>query len=99
MVNIVWFSHTTSLAIARNRTRMKTTLNLNDLLLTRAKRCAARSGVTLTRFVEDALRARLAEDDRPKPPFELTLVTVRGLAPPSVDISDREELHDVMDGT
>ena len=54
---------------------MKTTLNLNDLLLTRAKRHAARSGVTLTRFVEDALRARLAEDDRPKLAFELELVT------------------------
>ncbi len=78
---------------------MKTTLNLNDLLLTRAKRCAARGGVTLTRFVEDALRAKLAEDDRPKPPFELELVTVHGLAPPDVDVSDREELHDVMEGT
>lgn len=78
---------------------MKTTLNLNDLLLTRAKRCAARDGITLTRFVEDALRARLAEDDRPNPPFELELVTVCGLAPPSVDISDRDGLHGVMDGT
>ena len=78
---------------------MKTTLNLNDLLLTRAKRCAARGGVTLTRFVEDALRAKLADDDRPQPPFELELVTVHGLAPPNVDISDREELHDVMEGT
>ena len=78
---------------------MKTTLNLNDLLLTRAKRCAARDGITLTRFVEDALRARLAEYDRPNPPFELDLVTVRGLAPPNVDIADRAELHDVMDGT
>ncbi|MCY3809052.1 MAG: DUF2191 domain-containing protein [Gemmatimonadetes bacterium] len=77
---------------------MKTTLNLNDLLLTRAKRHAARSGVTLTRFVEDALRARLAEHDRPQPPFELGLVTVRGHAPPNVDVSDREELYDVMDG-
>lgn len=78
---------------------MKTTLNLNDLLLTRAKRCAARDGITLTRFVEDALRARLAEDDRPNPPFELELVTIRGHAPPGADISDRDELHDVMDGT
>ena len=84
---------------AMDRIQMKTTLNLNDVLLTRAKRCAARDGITLTRFVEDALRARLAEDDRPKPPFELELVTVRGFAPASVDVSDREELHDVMNGT
>ena len=33
---------------------MKTTLNLNDVLLQRAKRRAARGGMTLTRFVEDA---------------------------------------------
>lgn len=75
---------------------MKTTLNLNDLLLTRAKRRATRGGVTLTRFVEDALRIKLAEDDRPNPPFKLELGTVRGLAPPNVDLSDREELHDIM---
>ena len=77
--------------------KMKTTLNLNDLLLTRAKRRAARRGVTLTRFVEDALRTKLAEDDRPVPRFTLELRTVRGASPPNVDISDREELHDIMD--
>ena len=75
---------------------MKTTLNLNDLLLTRAKKRAARRGITLTRFVEDALRAKLADDDRPMPSFTLELRTVRGTSPPNVDISDREELHDIM---
>ena len=78
---------------------MKTTLNLNDVLLQRAKRRAARGGMTLTRFVEDALRERLAADDESAPPFKLELRTVRGLAPPTVDLSDREELHDVMGPT
>ena len=40
---------------------MKTTLNLNDQVLRQAKGRAARDGITLTRFVEDALRARLAD--------------------------------------
>ena len=76
---------------------MKTTLNLNDLLLARAKRRAARAGVTLTRFVEDALRLKLADEDRPPPRFRLELRTVRGHCPPRVDISDRAELYDTME--
>ena len=76
---------------------MKTTLNLNDLLLARAKRRAARAGVPLTRFVEDALRLKLADDDRPSPRFKLELATVRGHSPPRVDLSDREELYATME--
>lgn len=76
---------------------MKTTLNLNDHLLQRSKRSASQAGVTLTRFVEDALRAKLMDDVRKRPAFKLELVTVRGSAPPNVDISDREALYDVLD--
>ena len=36
---------------------MKTTLNLDDQILRNAKERATRDGVTLTRFVENALRA------------------------------------------
>ncbi len=75
---------------------MKTTLNLNDHILRRAKRRARRDGTTLTRFVEDALRTGLMEDCR-KPAFKLVLETVRGHAPPNVDVSDREALYDVID--
>ena len=76
---------------------MKTTLNLNDQILRGAKRSASRAGITLTRFVEDALRAKLIDADRKRPAFKLKLVTVGGSAPPNVDISDREALYDVMD--
>ncbi len=38
---------------------MKTTLNLDDDLLRRAKSSALAAGKTLTAFVEDALRAQL----------------------------------------
>ena len=74
---------------------MKTTLNLNDQILRQAKERAARDGITLTKFVEDALRVKLMAADR-ETPFELRLRTVRGSRPPTVDISDREALYDVI---
>ncbi|MDE2655814.1 MAG: DUF2191 domain-containing protein [Gemmatimonadetes bacterium] len=76
---------------------MKTTINLNDQLLRRAKQRASRRGITLTRFIEDALRAKLMDGDRDVGAFTLQLKTVRGHAPPNVDISDREALYDVLD--
>ena len=75
---------------------MKTTLNLNDDVLRRSKESAARQGITLTRFVEDALAVKLSDSKR-KPQFRLTLRTVQGTRPPNVDISDRNALYDVID--
>ena len=75
---------------------MKTTLNLNDQVLRQARRQAARAGVTLDRFIEDALRARLAGTRSRKPPFRLRLETVTGHAPPNVDIADRDALYAVI---
>lgn len=77
---------------------MKTTLNLNDRVLRLAKRRAARDGITLTRFVEDALRARLAEPRGAVRSYRLRLETVTGHAPPNVDVADRNALYDVIDG-
>lgn len=76
---------------------MKTTLNLNDQVLLQAKRRAARDGITLTRFVEDARRARLAGVRDGKAPFRMRLKSVRGARPPNVDISDRNALYNVID--
>ena len=76
---------------------MKTTLNLNDQVLRKAKGRAARDGITLTRFVEDALRARLAVARDRKAPFRLRLKAVTGHCPPNVDICDRDALYDVID--
>lgn len=77
--------------------RMKTTLNLDDQVLKQAKAKAAQNGLTLTRFVEDALRARLlpAYSARTKTRVKLPIVT--GLRPPNVDISDRDALYHVID--
>lgn len=76
---------------------MKTTLNLDDRLLERAKRAAARENTTLTAVVEDALRARLAPRPSTRSVYELDLPTVKGTAPPGVDIADRSALLDFMD--
>ena len=76
---------------------MKTTLNLNDQILRQAKGRAAHDGITLTRFVEDALRARLSRARDPKPPFRLRLEIVKGDRPPNVEVSDRNALYDVID--
>ena len=76
---------------------MKTTLNLNDQILRQAKGQAERDGLTLTKFVEDALREKLMAGNDRRPPFRLKMTTVRGFAPPNVDVSDREALYDVLD--
>lgn len=52
---------------------MKTTLNLDDQVLRQAKGRATREGITLTRFVEDALRARLDAARGRRAPFRLEL--------------------------
>ena len=75
---------------------MKTTLNLNDDVLRRSKESAARQGITLTRFVEDALAVKLSDSGK-KPQFRLALKTVQGTRPPNVDVSDRNALYDVID--
>ena len=45
--------------------RMKTTLDIKDELLARAKRLAKESGKPLRAIVEDGLRATLAAEERP----------------------------------
>jgi len=44
---LIWFAH------------MKTTLDMDEKLLRRAKELAAAAGISLRDFVEDALRARM----------------------------------------
>jgi hypothetical protein len=76
---------------------VKTTLNLDERLLARAKALALREGTTLTAIVEQALQARLAPRSRRGSSGEFTLPTVKGTAPPHVDVADREALFDLLD--
>lgn len=75
---------------------MKTTLNLDDELLRRAKRRAAERGTTLTAVIEDALRKGL-DVQHQRGSFRLAFPTVAGVRPPAVDLSDRDALYDRMD--
>jgi hypothetical protein len=82
---MVWFTH------------MKTTLELDDHLLERAKRLAAKEGTTLRAVVEDALRARLAARPSRGQPYRFAPPVVRGTKPPRVDVADRDTLYDYLD--
>lgn len=75
---------------------IKTTLNIDERLLARAKALALREGTTLTAIVEQALRARLTPRPKSVAPGEFSLPTVKGTAAPNVDIADREAVFDVM---
>jgi hypothetical protein len=46
---------------------MQTTLRIDDQLYREAKAEAAREGITLTRFLENALRLKLHKKQRPVP--------------------------------
>ena len=74
---------------------MKTTLNLDDELLARAKRRARDRGTTLTAVVEDGLRAVLTSER--SAPHRFDLPVVRGERAPLVDPADRDALYAVLD--
>lgn len=48
---------------------MQTTLRIDDELYREAKSCAAREGVTLTKFLEEALKLRL-QKPHPRAPYD-----------------------------
>ena len=89
--------HTSGPEVWFNHMAVKTTLNVDERLLARAKALASREGITLTALVEESLRARLAPRSRTRTPREFDLPTVKGTAPPNVDITDREALFDLLD--
>ena len=76
---------------------MRTTVRLDDELLAEAKALAARTGRTLTRVIEDALRQSLAQRDGPTgSAAPLPTFAGRGLRP-GVDLDDSAGLLDVME--
>jgi hypothetical protein len=76
---------------------MRTTLDIDDRVLKEAKLHALERGETLTRFIEDAIRSRLAQPAQ-LPAFRLTLLTKKGEARPGVDWDDRDSLYEHMEG-
>lgn len=76
---------------------MRTTIRLPDDLLAEAKRAAVETNRSLTRVIEDALRAALARRESP-PRQRVRLPTFGGKLQPGVDLNDSAALRDLMDG-
>ena len=76
---------------------MRTTIRLDDDLLTAAKRAAVERGTTLTAVIEDALRRALAPQASAGS-ASVTLPTFRGDGlQPGVDLDDTASLIELMD--
>lgn len=78
---------------------MRTTVRLDDELLTAAKRHAVETGRTLTAVIEDALRQALARraPGRPGPSAELPVARGGGVLQPGVDLDDSASLLELME--
>ncbi len=77
---------------------MRTTIRMDDDLLRQAKEHAARTGTTLTRVIEDAVRQLLARRrvNQVREPVRLPTYCGEGLQP-GVDLDDTAALVELMD--
>lgn len=77
---------------------LKTTLNIDDSVMARLRREAARQNRTMSELVEAALRLLFHSGQQQQRKKKLPpLPTFRG-GKPLVDIADRNALYDVMEG-
>ena len=78
---------------------MRTTLNLDDSIVRALKREALSSGRTMTEVIESSLRETLfRKKAAAQKPFRLAMVTIKGSVNPGVDLTDRDNLLDAMEG-
>jgi hypothetical protein len=75
--------------------RMKTTLNIDDTVMTQLKREAARQKRTMSDLVETALRNLFHRQQAPSEVSPLPTFTSGGAF---VDIGDRDALYQAMEG-
>jgi hypothetical protein len=77
---------------------MKTTLDLNDALLTEAKTLAAQQRTSLTRLIEEGLQLRLRARKAPVgPPLRLPVYRGKGGLAPGLDGLSNKALLDAAD--
>jgi hypothetical protein len=77
---------------------MRTTITVDEHILAAAKKRAAETHQTLSQVVEDALRTALMARTAGRQPFRLQWPTVDGGPLPGVDIADRNDLYERMEG-
>jgi hypothetical protein len=76
---------------------MKTTLDLPDELLIRAKKAAAEQRRPLRAIVEEGLRMVLRDPAKKAKPKQVRLITVKGGLPKDLDLSSREKMYEWLD--
>jgi hypothetical protein len=79
---------------------MRTTVRLDDALLARARREAARRGETLTALIERGLRLVLANPEKRsrRSHVEIPVCREGGGTLPGVDLDDGAALLDIVEG-
>jgi len=85
------YTHTSDMV-----THMKTTLNIDDSVMERLRREAARRGTTMSALVEAGLR-RVLEESEQGPAKRRKLPTWNS-GGARVDVSNRDALYDLMEG-
>ncbi len=76
---------------------MRTTVRIDDALYRKVKLEAARSGRTIGKVIEDALRAALAQSRRTARDVRPLPVHPGGGLMPGIDLTSNAALRDVMD--
>jgi len=79
---------------------MRTTVRLDDALMKRAKREAAKRGETFTSLIEKGLRLVMAQSAQParKRTVRLPVCRAGGGTLPGVDLANTADLLDIMEG-
>ncbi len=79
---------------------MRTTVRLDDQLLSRAKKEAARRKITLTALIEQGLRLVLMRPSaaKDKPRVQLPVCHAGGGLLPGVDLDDSSDVLDRLEG-
>ena len=76
---------------------MRTTIRLDDQLLTEAKLLAAATGRSLTSVIEDTLREMLARRQTSSHRGQIRLKTVPGVLQAGIDLDDSAALLEIME--
>jgi hypothetical protein len=78
---------------------MKTTLILNEQVHLQAKLAATRLGISLTKFIEEAIRLKISTDTarRNEPLHKLPVCSNQGGLRSGIDLDNTAELLDLLD--